>query len=90
MAGDTTVERLEDSLWDPATPAGPFSGVKRSGHDGGHSPPYRAEGMNGWSYTSAPSYFFMTCVWAVCLFICRTGNRGSLNKFDVILTVYRR
>jgi hypothetical protein len=34
-------------------------GVKRSGREADHSPPFRAEVKNVWSYTSIPQYVFM-------------------------------
>jgi len=35
-------------------------GVKQPERDAGHSPPFSAEFMNLWSYTSAPLYVFIT------------------------------
>jgi len=48
--------KCPERLWGP--PRLLFSGyrvgIKQLRHDVDHSPPYRAEVKNGWSYTSAP------------------------------------
>jgi hypothetical protein len=36
-------------------------GVKRPGHEAGHSAPSSAEVKNAWSYTSTPQYALMAC-----------------------------
>jgi hypothetical protein len=52
-----------------------FPGVKRSGREADHSPPYSAEVKNAWSYTSIPKYVFMA--W------CLVKHRDDFTKINV-------
>jgi len=37
-------------------------GVKQWGHEASHSPPYRLEAKNAWSYTSTPPIYLQCMV----------------------------
>jgi hypothetical protein len=45
---------------DPTGTRGFSPGIKRLGRKADHSPPYRAEAKNAWSYTSTPQHVFIS------------------------------
>jgi hypothetical protein len=52
---------LPDHIWGPPSllTEALFSGVKRPRHEAEHSPRFRPEVKNAWSYTCGPQYVFM-------------------------------
>jgi hypothetical protein len=69
----------------PMVTEGSFSGVKRSGRKAYHSPPFCAEDKNAWSYTSTPSYVFMS--WCLIKYRMSSWRSTLSSTYSIVLDI---